>query len=100
MKIKVQPFLMRKGNKVASAAIEFEEGMLKGFHLVGFTICDDPQKGLLVLFPANQVKKTSGENQTYFFLIPNDDSRITELETAILDVYEKMTEPFNVPKGV
>jgi hypothetical protein len=57
MKIKVEPFLMKKGNRVAKAAIEFEsqDGFLSGFHMVGFTICDDHEKVLFVLFPASQI---------------------------------------------
>jgi hypothetical protein len=41
MKIKVEPFMIKRGNRVANAAIEFEESdsILAGFHLVGFTIC-------------------------------------------------------------
>ncbi len=101
MKIKVEPFLMKKGNRVAKAAIEFDEdGFLKGFHLVGFTICDDAEKGLFVLFPASIVKKaaTASETKPFFFLRPSNDSQIAQLENAILDVYESMTGGFNSPR--
>lgn len=96
MKIKVEPFLMKKGNRVAKAAIQFEEGFLKGFHLVGFTICDDAQKGLFVLFPASIVKREE-ETKPFFFLRPESDEQIAELEALILDTYETMTA-FNAPR--
>lgn len=95
MKIKVEPFLMKKGNRVAKAAIQFEEGFLKGFHLVGFTICDDAQKGLFVLFPASIVKREE-ETKPFFFLRPENEQQIGDLEALILDTYETMTA-FNSP---
>jgi hypothetical protein len=95
MQIKVEPFLMKKGNRVAKAAIEFDanDGVLAGFHLVGFTICDDDkEKRLFVLFPASIVRKDeSGVTKPFFFLRPNTDTDLGKLEGAILDVYESMT---------
>ena len=98
MKIKVEPFLMRKGNRVAKGAIEFEEGFLKGWHMVGFTICDDKEKGLFVLFPASIVKRDN-EQKPFFFLRPGDESQVGQLESLILDTYESMTA-FNSPRVV
>ena len=98
MKIKVEPFLMKKGNRVAKAAIQFDEGFLTGFHLVGFTICDDVKKGLFVLFPASIVKRND-ESKPFFFLRPSSDEQIGELESLILDTYESMTG-FNKPRTV
>jgi hypothetical protein len=99
MKIKVEAFLMKKGNRVAKAAIEFEgtDGLLAGFHLVGFTICDDAEKGLFVLFPASIVKKVEGESKPFFFLRPSGEGQIEKLEALILDTYESMTG-FNSPR--
>lgn len=94
MKIKVEPFLMKQGNKVAKAAIEFDgDGdILSGFHLVGFTICEDADKDLFVLFPASIDKtyEAGVKKKAYFFLRPNNDDLIDKLETAILDKYEDM----------
>lgn len=103
MRIKVEPFLMKKGNRVAKAAVEFTDGILAGFHLVGFTICDDSEKGLFVLFPAVTQRNTdAGEKgRTFFFLRPSADGDIEKLEGLILDVYESMTAKpatFNSPK--
>ena len=99
MKIKVEPFLMKKGNRVAKAAIEFNDGVLEGFHMVGFTICDDKEKGLFVLFPASIVRKDeNGATKPFFFLRPDNDEALGKLESAILDVYESMTGKFNSPK--
>jgi len=101
MKIKVEPFLMKKGNRVAKAAIEFgeNEGILAGFHMVGFTICDDKEKGLFVLFPASIVRKDeNGVTKPFFFLRPNVDEDLGKLEEAILDIYESMTGGFNKPQ--
>lgn len=101
MRIKVEPFLIKKGNKVAKAAIEFEttDGLLAGFHLVGFTICDDSEKGLFVLFPASITKRndTNETNKPFFFLRPSADDQLGKLESSILDTYESMTA-FNNPK--
>lgn len=94
MKIKVEPYLMKKGNRVAKGAIEFadNEGILANFHLIGFTICDDKEKGLFVLFPSSIVKNKKDESsKPYFFLRPKSESDLERLETAILDVYESMT---------
>lgn len=98
MKVKVEPFLMKKGNRVAKAAIEFEESdsFLAGFHMVGFTICDDAEKGLFVLFPSSQVKKPDGDTKPFFFLRPNRDEQIDMLQDLIIDTYESMTA-FNHP---
>ena len=102
MRIKVEPFLMKKGNRVAKAAIEFEphEKPLSGFHIVGFTICDDKEKGLFVLFPASIAKKDDGATKPFFFLRPEREEDLDNLEEAILDVYESMTSShrFNTPK--
>lgn len=85
---------MKKGNRVAKAAIEFEEGCLKGFHLVGFTICDDKEKGQFVLFPASIVKRDE-ETKPFFFLRPENDEQIGQLEELILDTYDSMMGKFN-----
>jgi hypothetical protein len=92
---------MKKGNRVAKAAIEFErhEAPLGGFHIVGFTICDDKEKGLFVLFPASIVRKDdSGLTKPFFFLRPETEEDLNNLEGAILDMYESMTGKFNTPK--
>lgn len=95
MKIKVGPFLMKKGNRLAKAAIEFDENdsFLAGFHMIGFTICEDEKKNLFVLFPSSTVTKKGDETKKgwpYFFLRPDNDTRLAKLENAILDVYENM----------
>jgi DNA-binding cell septation regulator SpoVG len=101
MKIKVMPFLRKKGNRVAQAAIEFSDdtdGIMRGSQLVGFTICDDAEKGLFILFPSSITRfKEAGEFKTYFFLKPLDAEFLTKLENAILDVYETMIG-FNQPR--
>jgi len=90
---------MKRGDRVAKAAIEFEsqDGILAGFHLVGFTVCDDEAKGLFVLFPASirNGSLDSGpegdkRSKTFFFLRPASNEILDRLETAILDVYEDM----------
>lgn len=105
MKIKVEPYLMKKGNRVAKAAIEFEsnDGFLSGFHLVGFTICEDAKEGLFVLFPASIIgnvsedsKRDNRSSKPFFFLRPSNDDDLGRLEHQILDVYESMTR-FNQP---
>lgn len=99
MRIKVEPFLMKKGNRVAKAAIEFDSGVLDGFHMVGFTICDDSEKGLFVLFPASIVRRDeSGVTKPFFFLRPSTEDGLAKLEEAILDVYESMVVKFNTPR--
>ena len=106
MKIKVEKFLMKQGNRVGKAAIEFtkEDGILAGFHLVGFTICDDNEKGMFILFPAAITPKgKDGKEGTrpYFFLRPSEPNVLADLENAILDVYESMDGGgFNKPRMV
>lgn len=105
MTIKVEKFLLKQGNRVGKAAIEFTDGILKGYHLVGFTICDDPAKGgLFVLFPAttaggrkdkegNKVEK----DRPYFFLRPSAPELLDDLQTLILDEFEGIGK-FNTPR--
>src|SRR6202021_1492364 len=97
MKIKVMPFLTKKGNRVAKAAIEFSDdsdACMRGCQLVGFTICDG-DKGLWVQFPSSLVKRETG-TKPYFFLRPLHESFLANLENAILDTYESMVA-FNSP---
>lgn len=90
---------MKKGNRVAKAAIQFTDGVLADFHMVGFTICDDVEKGLYVMFPASIVRKDeSGATKPFFFLRTDAEDGLAKLESAILDVYESMTVKFNTPK--
>lgn len=98
MQIKVMPFLSKKGNRVAKAAIEFgpADTPLAGFQMVGFTICEDKEKGLFVLFPSSVVKRDD-TTKPYFFLRPSADNQLDDLQNAILDVYESMTS-FNTPR--
>lgn len=87
---------MKKGNRIAKGAIEFEEsdGILAGFHLVGFTICEDEKQALFVMFPASTAKGlTKEENKTFFFLRPNRGmEQIEKLESLILDAYDDMVK--------
>lgn len=109
MKIKVEKFLMKQGNRVGKAAIEFEptDGHLAGFHLLGFTICDDEQKGMFVLFPAvvpsrrdqqDKNERSSSSNRPFFFLRPSSPDTLDKLENEILDIYESMSGAFNKPR--
>jgi hypothetical protein len=107
MQIKVMPFLSKKGNRVAKGAIEFDgafdpqNNVLAGFQFVGFTICDDKEKGLFVLFPSSTVTR-EGNTKPYFFLRPSEDKMLDRLQDAILDVYESMiahsTSSINRPR--
>jgi hypothetical protein len=91
--IKVEKFLMKQGIRVGKGAIEFQgAGCLEGFHLVGFTICDDPQKGMFVMFPmaktgAGDMSKGKGESRNFFFLRPDKPERLDNLQDQILDVF-------------
>lgn len=105
MKIKVEKFLMKQGNRAGKAAIEFDsnDGPLAGFHLLGFTICDDSEKGIFVLFPASIAPRKDGENseknRPFFFLRPNGPDTLDRLENEILDIYESMDKgTFNRPR--
>jgi hypothetical protein len=91
--LKVEKFLMRQGIRVGKGAIEFKgEGPLDGFHLVGFTICDDPQKGMFVMFPMaktgiGDATKGKGESRNFFFLRPDKPERLDTLQEQIIDVF-------------
>lgn len=96
MKIKVEKFLMPQGIRVGKAAIEFTgDGPLAGFHLVGFTICDDAKKGMkYVMFPmakplSNRNEEPSTRN---FYFLRNEPEKLDELQDAILDVYDNICE--------
>lgn len=100
--IKVEKFLMKQGIRVGKAAVEFksepgEESPLDGFHLVGFTICDDKDKGKFVMFPMSKTnpsnkggKEEGYTSRNFFFLRPDKPERLDELQDAILDVYDDM----------
>lgn len=99
VKIKVEKFLMKQGIRVGKAAIEFTgEGPLKGFHLVGFTICDDAQKGKFVMFPMAKTNPTNKAGQkeenarNFFFLRPDKPELLDDLQDAILDVYDSLVD--------
>lgn len=99
VKIKVEKFLMKQGIRVGKAAIEFTgDGPLKGFHLVGFTICDDKDKGRFVMFPmaktspGKQGQKEDYQSRNFFFLRPQQPELLDSLQDAILDVYESLEE--------
>jgi len=96
MKIKIETYLMKKGNRVGKAAVEFEstDGFMAGFHLVGFTICEDDEKKLFVLFPSSRIK-TDKEERNFFFLRPQNENRLDELEDLIISAYLNATRPFN-----
>lgn len=95
--IKVEPFLIKKGNRVGKAAVQFTDGLFAGFHMIGFTICEDKDRGLYVLFPSSTIKPRNESNRQmdekarpYFFLKPDNPDLLDKLETAILDAYDKM----------
>jgi len=98
VKIKVEKFLMKQGIRVGKGALEFgdDAGPLKGFHLVGFTICDDAQKGKFVMFPMAKTNPTNKAGQkeengrNFFFLRPDKPERLDDLQDAILDVYDSL----------
>ena len=92
IKIKVEKFLMSQGNRVGKAAIEFsgDDNPLKGFHLVGFTICDDPAKGKFVMFPMAKTDFKEGNSRNFFFLRPDNPDRLDVLQDAILDIYDDL----------
>jgi len=101
MRIKVERFLLKQGNRVGKAAVEFTEGVLQGFHLVGFTICDDPAKGgLYVLFPSTTAggKREGDKERQFFFLRPDNPIRLDDLQQLILDEYEDPKRNFNSPR--
>ena len=89
--IRVEPFMIKKGNRVGRAAVKFNNPPLKGFHLVGFTICDEPGKGLFVLFPSSK-SKSGDKDFNYYFLKPDDPTFVENLEQKILDIYESMVD--------
>ena len=97
MRIKIEKFMFKQGNRVGKAAIEFTDGVLKGFHLVGFTICDDPAKGgLFVLFPSTKTNFKEGEKERNYFFLRAESDLVWDLGQKILDEYDGPT--FNTPR--
>lgn len=99
------PFLNKKGNRVGKGAIEFDgefdavTNCLAGHDMMGFTICEDKEHKLFVLFPSSIVKRDNESAKPYYFLRPRADGNLDRLQDAILDVYESMTGAFNRPRS-
>ncbi len=75
--------------KLAEASVEFTEGLLKGFNLIGFTVNENEQ-GLFVLFPCYIHKDPITEKKTFFhFLWAVQDGALARLEEEILDKFEE-----------
>jgi hypothetical protein len=88
--IKVEKFLFKQGNRVGKAAIEFKgDNILSGFHLMGFTICDDGQK-IYVMMPAAVTKKEGEKPHSFYFLRTNNPDLLDKLQDAILDEFDSM----------
>ncbi len=87
MKIIIKPYNGSRTGRLADASIEFTEGILSGFQLIGFAV-NERGDGLYVDFPA-YVRK---EQPPFFFLRPdpdNADKLLETVETAILNCYDK-----------
>ncbi len=92
-KIKVEKFLIKQGIRVGKAAVEFSgDSPLSGFHLVGFTICDDPEKGRYVMFPMAKTDFKEGSSRNFFFLRPSSPELLDKLQDSILDMYSDICE--------
>jgi hypothetical protein len=92
-KIKVEKFLIKQGIRVGKAAIEFSgDSPLSGFHLVGFTICDDPEKGRYVMFPMAKTDFKEGNSRNFFFLRPSAPELLDKLQDAILKLYAEICD--------
>lgn len=98
-RIKVEPFMMRMGIRVGKAAVEFTDGPLAGFHLVGFTICED-DRGYTVQFPAAMPDKREVGKKPYFFLRPEDPTLLDRLEDEIIELYKNQIGIINKPRVV
>lgn len=87
MKIIIKPYTGSRTGRLADASLQFTEGFLSGFELIGFAI-NDRGEGLYVDFPA-YVRQGQ---PPFFYLRPdptNADKLIEAVESAILDCYEK-----------
>lgn len=87
MKIIIKPYTGQRTGRLADASIQFTEGFLNGFQLIGFAI-NERGEGLYVDFPA-YVRQGQ---PPFFYLRPdpaNHDKLIEAVENAILDCYEK-----------
>lgn len=97
-KIKIEKFLMKQGVRVGKGALEFSGGgYLDGFHLVGFTICDDGVKEKYVMFPMAKTntfsaQKRDEDTSRNFFFLRASPEKLDELQTAILDAYDGLCE--------
>jgi hypothetical protein len=92
MRIKIETFLIKRGNKLANAAVEFgrDDGILAGLSLTGFTICVDDNDELFVLFPNIPIERKDGEKRVFFLLKPTDGNMdlIDGLEEKVLEAFE------------
>jgi hypothetical protein len=87
VKIIIKPYNGTRLGRLADASVEFTDGFLDGFQLIGFAINERGEE-LYVDFPA-YVRK----DQAPFFFLRPDPERAEELldkvQNAILDCYEK-----------
>src|SRR5678815_3146086 len=87
MKVIIKPYHGTRTGRLADVSIEFTEGFLAGFQLIGFAV-NETEEGLGVDFPAYIIK----DKPPFFFLRP-DPSRTEELlekvENVILDCYDQ-----------
>lgn len=79
--------------KLADAEVFFDEGLLAGLKLVGFTVWDRRDtRGRSVTFPARQYS-VDGERRHYVLLRATDDTASTEpVRQLILKAYAEHEE--------
>jgi hypothetical protein len=79
--------------KLADAELYFDEGLLSGLKLVGFTVWDRREtRGRSVTFPARQYS-VNGERRHYVLLRATDETKTTEpIRQLILKAYAEYEE--------
>ena len=79
--------------KLADAELHFNDGLLDGLKLVGFTVWDRRDtRGRSVTFPARQYS-VNGERRHYVLLRATDETKTTEpIRQLILRAYAEFEE--------
>lgn len=95
MIIKVTPTSEQRGNppgKLADVELHFEDSVLEGLKLIGFTVWERRDGGRNVTFPA-RAYSINGERRSFALLRPIlDTAASNRLRDVILQAYEEYTQ--------
>jgi hypothetical protein len=89
MRIKIETARGNKVGKLADVELHFEDGLLEGLKLIGFTVWRSRDGGVNVTYPARQYS-VNGERRSFALLRPTDGDPMAQerIKNAIINAYE------------